>query len=29
MDFGQWEQICYGDFDGRRDNHVLVKVIGK
>jgi secondary thiamine-phosphate synthase enzyme len=29
LDFGPWEQIFYGEFDGRRDKRVLVKVIGK
>ena len=29
LDFGPWEQIFYGDFDGRRDKRVLVKVIGE
>ena len=28
LDFGPWEQIFYGEFDGRRDKRVLVKVIG-
>lgn len=28
MDFGPWEQIFYGEFDGRRRKRVLVKVIG-
>ena len=29
MDFGPWEQIFYGEFDGRRPKRVLVKVIGQ
>jgi thiamine phosphate synthase YjbQ (UPF0047 family) len=29
LDFGPWEQIFYGEFDGRRPNRVLVKVIGE
>ena len=29
MDFGPWEQIFYGEFDGRRRKRVLVKVIGE
>ena len=28
LDFGPWEAIFYGEFDGRRDKRVLVKVIG-
>ncbi len=28
LDFGPWEQIFYGEFDGRRSKRVLVKVIG-
>jgi len=28
LDFGTWEQIFYGEFDGRRDKRVLVKIIG-
>ena len=28
LDFGPWEQIFYGEFDGRRRNRVLVKIIG-
>ncbi len=28
-DFGPWEQIFYGEFDGRRAKRVLVKVIGE
>jgi thiamine phosphate synthase YjbQ (UPF0047 family) len=27
--FGPWEQIFYGEFDGRRPKRVLVKVIGE
>ena len=29
LDFGTWEQIFYGEFDGRRRKRVLVKVIGE
>ena len=29
LDFGPWEQIFYGEFDGRRRKGVLVKVIGE
>jgi thiamine phosphate synthase YjbQ (UPF0047 family) len=29
LDFGQWEQVFYGEFDGRRAKRVLVKVIGE
>lgn len=28
LDFGPWEQIFYGEFDGRRQKRVLVKIIG-
>src|SRR5579864_2893213 len=28
LDFGTWEQIFYGEFDGRRDKRVLIKIIG-
>ena len=28
LDFGTWEQIFYGEFDGRRKKRVLVKIIG-
>jgi len=28
LDFGPWEQIFYGEFDGRRKKRVLIKVIG-
>jgi len=28
LDFGQWEQILYGEFDGGRTKRVLVKIIG-
>lgn len=28
LDFGRWEQIFYGEFDGRRSKRVLVKIIG-
>jgi secondary thiamine-phosphate synthase enzyme len=29
LDFGRWEQIFYGEFDGRRPKRVLVKIIGE
>ena len=29
LDFGPWEQIFYGEFDGRRKKRVLIKIIGK
>ncbi|SEA67919.1 secondary thiamine-phosphate synthase enzyme [Desulfuromusa kysingii] len=29
LDFGPWEQIFYGEFDGRRKKKVLVKIIGE
>ena len=29
FDFGPWEQIFYGEFDGRRKKRVLVKIIGE
>jgi len=29
LDFGPWEQIFYGEFDGGRDKRVLVKIIGE
>jgi secondary thiamine-phosphate synthase enzyme len=29
LDFGPWEQIFYGEFDGRRVKRVLVKIIGE
>jgi secondary thiamine-phosphate synthase enzyme len=28
LDFGPWEQIFYGEFDGRRQKRVLIKIIG-
>ncbi len=28
LDLGPWEQVFYGEFDGRRDKRVLVKIIG-
>ncbi|MCK9478175.1 MAG: secondary thiamine-phosphate synthase enzyme YjbQ [Firmicutes bacterium] len=28
LDFGTWEQIFYGEFDGKRDKKVLIKIIG-
>ncbi|MDM8533677.1 secondary thiamine-phosphate synthase enzyme YjbQ [Clostridiaceae bacterium HSG29] len=29
LDFGPWEQIFYGEFDGMRDKRILVKIIGE
>jgi secondary thiamine-phosphate synthase enzyme len=29
LDFGTWEQIFYGEFDGRRKKRVLVKIVGE
>ncbi len=29
LDLGTWEQIFYGEFDGRRDKRVMVKIIGE
>ena len=29
LDFGPWEQIFYGEFDGRRRKRVLIKIIGR
>jgi secondary thiamine-phosphate synthase enzyme len=29
LDFGRWEQVFYGEFDGRRPKRVLVKIIGE
>ncbi|MFN8392417.1 MAG: secondary thiamine-phosphate synthase enzyme YjbQ [Bdellovibrionota bacterium] len=29
LDFGPWEQIFYGEFDGRREKRALVKIIGE
>jgi secondary thiamine-phosphate synthase enzyme len=29
LDFGTWEQIFYGEFDGRRRKRILVKIIGE
>lgn len=29
LDFGPWEQIFYGEFDGQRNKRVLIKVIGE
>ncbi len=28
LDFGPWEQIFYGEFDGRRPKRVLIKILG-
>ncbi|MBX7136894.1 MAG: secondary thiamine-phosphate synthase enzyme YjbQ [Oligoflexia bacterium] len=28
LDFGTWEQIFYGEFDGRRKKRILIKIIG-
>lgn len=29
LDFGPWEQIFYGEFDGRRQKRIMVKIIGE
>jgi len=29
LDFGPWEQIFYGEFDGGRDKRILIKIIGE
>ena len=29
LDFGPWEQVFYGEFDGRRSKRILVKIIGE
>ena len=29
LDFGTWEQVFYGEFDGKRDKKVLIKIIGE
>ncbi len=29
LDFGTWEQIFYGEFDGLRNKRILVKIIGE
>jgi len=29
LDLGPWEQIFYGEFDGRRDKRILIKIIGE
>lgn len=29
LDFGPWEQIFYGEFDGRRDKRILIKIMGE
>jgi secondary thiamine-phosphate synthase enzyme len=29
LDFGPWEQIFYGEFDGRRDKKIMIKIIGE
>ena len=29
LDFGPWEQIFYGEFDGRRKKRALIKIIGE
>jgi len=29
LDFGRWEQIFYGEFDGKRSKRVLIKIIGE
>ena len=28
LDFGTWEQIYYGEFDGQRNKKILIKIIG-
>ena len=28
LDFGPWEQVFYGEFDGRREKRVLIKIMG-
>ncbi|MCB9358883.1 YjbQ family protein [Candidatus Woesearchaeota archaeon] len=29
LDFGPWEEIFYGEFDGRRDKRIMIKIIGE
>lgn len=29
LDFGAWEQIFYGEFDGKREKRVMIKIIGE
>lgn len=29
LDFGPWEQIFYGEFDGKREKRILIKIIGE
>jgi secondary thiamine-phosphate synthase enzyme len=29
LDFGTWEQIFYGEFDGKREKRILIKIIGE
>jgi thiamine phosphate synthase YjbQ (UPF0047 family) len=29
LDFGTWERIFYGEWDGRRDKRVLIKIVGE
>ena len=29
LDFGPWEEIFYGEFDGKRDKRILVKILGE
>ena len=29
LDFGPWERVFYGEFDGRRDKRLLIKIIGE
>ena len=29
LDFGTWEQIFYGEFDGRRTKRIMIKIIGE
>ena len=29
LDFGTWEQIFYGEYDGKRNKRLLIKIIGE
>jgi len=29
LDFGPWEQIFYGEFDGKRQKRIMIKIIGE
>ncbi len=29
LDFGPWEQVFYGEFDGKRDKKIMIKIIGE